>query len=111
MDGLSKEGIYKACDEALFKAGDHVLLRGKSGRVWAAAIKSSATSNDPLFVSIGHKITLPTAVECIVSTCKFRIPEPIRQADLRSRQRVKDINEDDATTARSYPMIYLGPKE
>jgi deoxyinosine 3'endonuclease (endonuclease V) len=74
VDGLSKEGIYKTCDESLFKPGDSVFLKGKSGRTWAAAVKSSTTSNDPLFVSVGHKISLPTAVECIVSTCKFRIP-------------------------------------
>ena len=58
VDGLEKEGIYKTCDENLFKPGDYVVLKGKSGRLWAAAIKSSSTSNDPLFVSVGHRISL-----------------------------------------------------
>uniref|UniRef100_T1IH10 Endonuclease V n=1 Tax=Strigamia maritima TaxID=126957 RepID=T1IH10_STRMM len=40
----------------------------------------------PLFVSIGHKISLDTAVWLVKQCSKYRVPEPIRQADIRSRE-------------------------
>lgn len=91
VDGMSKEGIFDACEEMLKNAGDYITLKGKSGRLWAAALKGSNTSNEPLFISVGHKISLETAVQCIEQTCHFRIPEPIRQADIRSRQKIKHL--------------------
>merc|ERR1712066_291728 len=39
-------------------------------------------------VSAGHRISLNTAVLLTTSLCKSSIPEPIRQADLRSRAAV-----------------------
>jgi len=37
----------------------------------------------PVFVSVGHKIDLRSAVDVVLATCKgFRIPEPTRQAHL-----------------------------
>ncbi len=41
----------------------------------------------PVFVSIGHKVTLETAIELVLRcTPRFRLPEPIRQADRLSRR-------------------------
>lgn len=40
----------------------------------------------PLFVSIGHRVTLPEAVALTLSCCtRYRLPEPTRQAHLLSR--------------------------
>jgi deoxyribonuclease V len=37
----------------------------------------------PVFVSVGHKIDLRSAVELVLATCRgYRIPEPTRQAHL-----------------------------
>jgi len=37
----------------------------------------------PIFVSIGHKIDLPSAAKVLLACCtKYRIPEPTRQADI-----------------------------
>lgn len=33
----------------------------------------------PIFISIGHRISLDTAVKIVKMTCKYRMPEPIRQ--------------------------------
>ncbi|WP_310622356.1 endonuclease V [Flexibacterium corallicola] len=47
----------------------------------------------PLFVSIGHKVSLERACnEILRFTPQFRQPEPIRQADQRSRERVRAWN-------------------
>jgi deoxyribonuclease V len=41
----------------------------------------------PVFVSIGHRISLKTAIDLVLRcTGRFRLPEPIRAADALSRQ-------------------------
>ncbi len=43
----------------------------------------------PVYVSVGHRITLDEAVElALATTGRYRIPEPTRQAHLLSRRRV-----------------------
>ena len=55
------------------------LLTGYSGKTWGAALRATDDSKNPLIVSIGHKISLKTALECTKACIlKFRIPEPIR---------------------------------
>jgi deoxyribonuclease V len=37
----------------------------------------------PVFVSVGYKIDLRSAVELVLATCRgYRLPEPTRQAHL-----------------------------
>jgi deoxyribonuclease V len=37
----------------------------------------------PVFVSIGHRVDLDSAVKLVVACCtRYRIPEPTRQADI-----------------------------
>lgn len=43
------------------------------------ALRSHDHSSKPLYVSVGHKISLEAAVRLTHSCCKFRIPEPVRQ--------------------------------
>ncbi|XP_022929569.1 endonuclease V isoform X2 [Cucurbita moschata] len=50
------------------------------------AMRSTADSLKPIYISIGHRVSLDTAIRIVKSTCKFRVPEPIRQADIRSRE-------------------------
>ncbi len=65
-------------------------LVGTSGKIWGAALRSTTDSKNPIIISVGHRITLDTAIK-VVKACihKFRIPEPIRCADLKSRTLVK----------------------
>jgi endonuclease V len=75
----------------LKKAGDCVELKGDSGKVWGVALRSTEESSVPVIVSQGHRVSLETAI-AVTKACitKYRIPEPIRQADLRSRSLVKE---------------------
>ncbi|MGB5933165.1 MAG: endonuclease V, partial [Anaerolineae bacterium] len=45
------------------------------------ALVRTKTGVHPVYVSIGHKIDLPTAIQFILSCCRgYRLPEPIRFA-------------------------------
>ena len=86
IDGLGKEAIRKACDEKLQKGGDHLDLVGVSGKTWGAALRATNESKNPIIVSVGHRVSLATSLIVVKACCKkFKIPEPVRQADLRSR--------------------------
>lgn len=89
VDGLNKE-VMRKVSEGLHGRGDHALLRGSSGAVWGALLRTSepAEGTDafkPVVVSVGHGVSLSSALELVRRCSRHRIPEPVRQADLRSR--------------------------
>jgi deoxyinosine 3'endonuclease (endonuclease V) len=88
VDGLSKDKVKLQCEKEIKKAGDCSLLVGESGRVWAAAVRNSEGAVNPIFVSVGHRIELAMAVRCVFKLSLFRVVEPIRVADKRSRELV-----------------------
>ena len=45
---------------------------------------------NPVFVSVGHRITLDVALPIVKQMSHVRVPEPTRQADLRSRKYIRD---------------------
>ncbi|GAB2250823.1 hypothetical protein Droror1_Dr00017073 [Drosera rotundifolia] len=61
-------------------------LIGSSGHTLGVAMRSTLSTLKPIFTSVGHRISLPTAVKVVKLSCKYRVPEPIRQADVRSRE-------------------------
>ncbi|XP_057516459.1 uncharacterized protein LOC130797741 isoform X2 [Amaranthus tricolor] len=63
-----------------------VYLSGNSGRTLGVAMRSAIGALKPIYISIGHRISLATAMKIVNTTCKYRVPEPIRQADIRSRE-------------------------
>ena len=56
-----------------------VPLRGSSGRLLGAAVRAAGTAN-PIYASVGHRVSLDTAVAVLRRCCLHRIPEPVRQA-------------------------------
>ncbi len=63
LDGLTKHHVQEQCDAQLKTRGEWLPLRGRSGEVWGAALRSTSESTRPIFVSLGHKISLETAVQ------------------------------------------------
>ena len=94
VDGINKNIVEEIKDdfrESGKPKGSYVLLKGKSGRVWGAGLKSGKDSNDPLIVSIGHRMSIETAIK-IVDSCSFtRVPEPINFVDKRSRKLITEL--------------------
>jgi hypothetical protein len=96
VDGISKIKVKKEAKK-LVKAGDYNYLKGTSGSIWGAALKCTEKSTDPLIVSVGHKVSLDTAINIVTNSCRFRVPEPIRIADLRSRHIIKKYDYEQDT--------------
>ncbi|XP_009598512.1 uncharacterized protein [Nicotiana tomentosiformis] len=89
VDGLTQSRIREILQAA--DSPENVLpLIGDSGCTWGAAIQSSQGSLKPIFISVGHRVSLATAIETVKMTCRFRVPEPIRQADIRSREHLRN---------------------
>lgn len=87
------DGIEKHADEiknCLKSSGDSFPLEGDSGTIWGMALRSTQQSHNPIYISVGHKTGLETAVRLAHACCQYRIPEPIRQADIRSRAYIKE---------------------
>lgn len=90
VEQLRRDNVAELTDKHLLKAGDSVQLVGESGFVYGAALKPRDNVKKPIFISSGHKVSLATALSITTKCCNFRIPEPVRHADLGSRQAVRD---------------------
>ena len=85
IDGMDEKVIKNDFKVECKNKGDYIELVGKSGKLYGCAVKGSHDTTNPIYVSLGHKISLGTAVSIVLKTCKFRIPEPIRNSDIKSK--------------------------
>ena len=90
VDGLTKEGAHRL-HGALTRRFDHADLIGASGAVWGALLRTSEPAAGtrafkPVVVSVGHGLSLQSALALVRRCTRVRIPEPVRQADLMSRE-------------------------
>ncbi|NXL06658.1 ENDOV Endonuclease, partial [Mesembrinibis cayennensis] len=80
VDGLVRDELHKEQIRSLQREGDTFPLTGTSGRVLGmVSCEDYNNSSKPLYVSVGHRVCLETAVRLVKSCCRYRIPEPIRQ--------------------------------
>ncbi|XP_060700453.1 endonuclease V-like isoform X1 [Hemiscyllium ocellatum] len=95
VSGLEEKDSLKEKAKDLQKEGNAFSLIGSSGKVLGMALKSCEKSTKPIYVSVGHRISLDTALRLTHSCCKYRVPEPIRQVgELRITFNVKLLDED-----------------
>mmetsp|Transcript_21526 Transcript_21526/g.38664 ORF Transcript_21526/g.38664 Transcript_21526/m.38664 type:complete len:328 (-) Transcript_21526:118-1101(-) len=88
VDGMTKDRVADWIDATpKAESGFTVTnLVGDSGRCWGSAVLALSHLTKPIFISCGHRVSLKTALNVVHRCCAFRIPEPVRQADLRSRE-------------------------
>lgn len=85
VDGLTQSSVRQCLEARANSDKDMIPLIGKSGKIWGAAMRSSPGSSKPIYISTGHRISLDAAIRIVKMCCKFRVPEPIRQADIKSK--------------------------
>lgn len=85
IDGLNEKECKALCKITCKHVGDYNHLIGKSGKLYGAALKSASSADNPIYVSIGHNISLESAIKLTLRTCHYRIPEPIRNSDIKSK--------------------------
>ncbi|CAG0893821.1 unnamed protein product [Darwinula stevensoni] len=88
VDGVHKN-IKARCSTLLIKPGDVVPLSTDSEEIIGMALKPVAGVKNPIYISVGHRFDLETAVWLVKTCCHYRIPEPIRLADIYSRQHLQ----------------------
>lgn len=89
VDGLDNQQVKKDFQRSTHKAGDYTQLIGQSGTFYGVAYKSTDQNKNPVFLSTGHKIDLTLMLQVARTCCQVRILEPVRQADLRSRNWIR----------------------
>ncbi|XP_053562508.1 endonuclease V isoform X2 [Bombina bombina] len=82
VDGLANNDEHKEQIRQLQDSGDMFQLTGDTGCILGTALKSSSKSSKPIYISVGHKMSLKSAVRLVHLCCKHRVPEPIRQINI-----------------------------
>lgn len=91
IDGLEIDEVKDKTKIDCPKKGQWLKLIGESGTCWGASLATNDDSRKPIYISIGHRICLETAVELVKLCSKYKIPEPVRVADLGSREYLRNL--------------------
>jgi deoxyribonuclease V len=84
------------------RPGDWVSLTDRGERI--GVVLTTKAKTKPIFVSVGNRIgLLPAARIALATVGKYRLPEPIRQADLRSRALARLSMHDRLGPIRPFP--------
>jgi deoxyribonuclease V len=87
--GVAKSHLAGSFDPPGPERGQRSPLILDGDVVGAALVTRSGVR--PVFVSVGHRVGLETAIELVLACApRFRIPEPLRQADRLSRRASAD---------------------
>lgn len=93
-------GSHEAVNE---EPGSLSLLRDR-GDILGAVLRTRAHAS-PIYVSIGHKIDLDSAIYWVMQCCHgYRIPEPLRLAHLAAGGRWEDKQTIQAATKKERPQ-------
>ncbi len=83
--GCAKSSLFGQYQEPGLLSGSREYILDKDGNQIGVVLRTRDRVK-PLFVSIGHKISLLSAVKWVSCCCRgFRLPEPTRLAHLASR--------------------------
>lgn len=84
--GCAKSLLTGTCEDPTRSRGSVTYLYDDKGRSIGAAVRTRDRVK-PVFVSIGHRISLAEAIRLTLACGKgYRIPEPTRRADLLAEQ-------------------------
>jgi len=76
--GVAKSKLFGYAKEPPPQRGSYTYLKYK-GRIIGAVVRTKDNTT-PIYVSVGHRISLKTAIDLVLKTSKYRVPEPTRLA-------------------------------
>jgi len=77
--GCAKSRLMGQHREPGVERGSWVPLMANGEQI--GAVVRTRTGVRPLYVSVGHRISLGAAVRWVLGSCRYRVPEPIRFAE------------------------------
>jgi deoxyribonuclease V len=87
----SKRPLWKNHPEPSIEKGAYVFMEDKNRNLVGAMVRTKDKVK-PIYVTIGHKISIQTAVKIILQCSpRYRIPEPLRQAHILAKNGSKQI--------------------
>ena len=90
VDGVDEAAIVSRARASL-RLGEALPIVGASGAVWGAALRATSESNfRPTYVSAGPGVSLETAIRLAVACRRYRVPEPVRLAELEGRVALRE---------------------
>ena len=93
VDGLEEAKVRYQFKDECSGLGEYIEIIGKSGTNYGAAVKTGKSSNNPLYVTIGSYISLETAIDIVINCSKHRLPEPVRRADIYSKNMLQQYKD------------------
>ena len=85
--GCAKSHLFGEYAEPTAAAGSFSYLIDPEDYLPVGAVVRTKSGVKPLYISIGHKIALSSAINWVLQCCKgYRLPEPTRLAHLASRE-------------------------
>ena len=91
--GVAKSRLIGRFGEPALTAGTTTTLTDDDEQI--GVVLRTQKGVRPVFVSIGHRVDLISAVKLVLACCtRYRIPEPTRQADLAVAKLKRQSNQD-----------------
>lgn len=84
--GIHDDTEHQRKKQALKQAGDSFDLVSDRGHVLGRCVRTGQRAPTPVYISVGHRVTLESATQISLQCSKYRIPEPVRRSDLDSRK-------------------------
>lgn len=82
----SKRPLWRNHPEPSMEKGAHVFMEDKDRKLIGAVVRTKEKVK-PIYVTIGHKISIQTAVKIVLEcSTNYRIPEPLRHAQILARK-------------------------
>lgn len=85
VDGLEEYEVKQRFKQQCVNPGDWIELRGQTGRLYGVGYKSTKDTTNPIYISVGHNISLESCIKIVSLITKYKIPEPIRNSDIKSK--------------------------
>ena len=89
VDGLVR-GDEKKFMKKIPNKGEYEIYKKPNTKEIYGAVYNSG-SKHPIYISVGNNISLDSAIKIVKAVNKHRIPEPTRQADLLSRDYIRNM--------------------